>query len=82
MEVSGEIHTPAAVRRKIPFTHQIGGRLGPRISLDVVEKNLLQLLKIKLQLLIADSHETVETRHVKMQYYVGRPWRYTLDAGM
>jgi len=39
MEVSGEIHTPAALLPgKEPGTHWIGGWVGPRVGLDAVAK--------------------------------------------
>jgi hypothetical protein len=39
MEVSGQLHAPAALpRRKNPGTYWIGGWVGPRASLDAVAK--------------------------------------------
>jgi hypothetical protein len=45
MEVSGQLHTVGTVYpgKKPPVTHWIGGWVGPRASLDIVEKNLLPL---------------------------------------
>jgi hypothetical protein len=40
MEVSGQLHAPAALlpRKEPPATHWIGGWVGPRAVLDVVVK--------------------------------------------
>jgi hypothetical protein len=42
MEVSDQLHTPAALPpgEVGPGTHWIGGWVGPRAGLDVVEKSL------------------------------------------
>jgi hypothetical protein len=40
MDVSGQLHTPAALNpgEGVPGTHRIGTWVGPRASLDAVEK--------------------------------------------
>jgi hypothetical protein len=39
MEVSGQLHAPAALpKERAPFAHCIGGWVGPRAGLDAVEK--------------------------------------------
>jgi hypothetical protein len=40
MEVSGQLHVPAALPpgEKAPGTHWIGGWVGPSVGLDAVEK--------------------------------------------
>ena len=39
MEVSGQLYDPAALSMgKNPGTHRMGGHLGPRSALDILEK--------------------------------------------
>jgi hypothetical protein len=39
MRVSGQLHAPAALlREKAPDTHWIGGSVGPRAGMDVMEE--------------------------------------------
>jgi hypothetical protein len=40
MEMNGQLHVPAALSQggKTPDTHGIGGWMGPRSSLDAVDK--------------------------------------------
>ena len=52
MEVSGQLYDPAALSTgKNPGIHRMGGRLGPRITLDILEtrKNILSTLEFKSQ---------------------------------
>jgi hypothetical protein len=46
MEVSGQLHTPAALpsRGRAPDTHWIGGWVGTRASLDTVTRKIPSLL--------------------------------------
>jgi len=41
MEVSGQLHAPAALppKERAPGTHWIGGWVGPRAGLDAVAKS-------------------------------------------
>jgi hypothetical protein len=41
MVVSGQLHTPAALPPPPPGSYWIGGWVGPRVSLDVVEREIL-----------------------------------------
>jgi hypothetical protein len=42
MEVSGQLHAPAAYpRERAPRTHWIGGWMGPRAVLDAVVKKII-----------------------------------------
>jgi hypothetical protein len=50
MEVSGQLHAPAALtpRERAPGTHWIGGWVGPRAVLDaVVKRKILNLISSK-----------------------------------
>jgi hypothetical protein len=49
MEVSGQVHAPAALPREgAPGNHCVGGFLGPRTGLDTgEEKNIFLLLGIE-----------------------------------
>jgi len=39
MEVSDQLYDPAALSKgKYSSTHRMGGRLGPKITLDILEK--------------------------------------------
>jgi hypothetical protein len=44
MEVSDQLHTPASL---FPDTRRIGGWVGPKTALDVMEKIILLLLPRK-----------------------------------
>jgi hypothetical protein len=48
MEVSGQLHTPAALhpRERAPGTHWIGGWEGPRAVPDAVVKRKISLQEI------------------------------------
>jgi hypothetical protein len=50
--------------RSAPWTHQIGGQMGPRASLDSVEKRkFLTLLELDLHLFNNSAHSQFQLRY-------------------
>jgi hypothetical protein len=85
MEVSGQLHAPAALRPgKVSGSHCIGGWMGPRAGLDVTEKkiNLLPLTGIEPRPLgcLACSLVAIPTELSRLPYSMFSGELFILDG--